>query len=569
MGLKSSLRQVGGRVLGRAPPTGWAPNSNPTALVAGYRKAPTEVQEEDLARGYREWRSEKYWESFATRYMPDLGLAFSVSPWVTAWELIWGASPIQDLQKYKELSFKVPYIYAALMLQANLVTARGFQVKWNGPEEVRTYIEKFLRKHDINNLLKIVVYDMLRYGSAYCEVVTKFECVNCDFTSDRREAVKKHLEEESGHNLKNDYGRITYLKPIDSVYMRVRRNPWGLVLGYLQLLTVPPVTFLADEILHFRFNAMSDQFEGCYGNSILRALLFHESLIDEFEKTIGTLAYTYLKPMLIVKIGRAEPGAPPVTDDQFSSVVNAFKGRQAATDVYVRQGGLVNDVIVIQSQKLEGEWWLNYLKEQREFELGVPRIFGGGSLQGVNRATGQILLQNFTTRLTNIQENLREQLKNGLFIPLVKQGFENWRELLETYDAPEPEWNPIVEEDPIQVLSIVSGLAKIGALTYNEARVRLGFSELDEEVYGDKGKQLIELTAPAPQEGGAKGVGGFATGDQAEEANMMEKQQVLEDLRDLVDTGVVDQDTAPQLKVEASAHLNSLLKGFEKTYGEY
>lgn len=552
MNLKAKVGGGVTKLLGRAPP------SKPTSLKAAYRKAPTAIQEQDVETGWQQWRDESYWASYANKYMPDLGLGFTVSPWVTAWELIWGATPIQDLAKYKELSQKVPYIYAALMLQANLATSRGFQIRWDGPEEVVDYLQEHVQKHDFRGLFKVVFYDEMRYGSSYFEVVRKFECVSKDYEGDRREEAQAHIE-ETGHKLVNPYGRITYYKVLDPVYMRVRRNAWGLVLGYIQILTMPPVSFMADEMVHFRFNAMSDQYENAYGNSLLRAMLFHQALLDEFERNMGGIMNTYLKPLLIVKVGSSQAGAPPVTNDQFEAIKSAFKNRMAGTDVYVRQGGLIDDVIVIQPpvQGLQAsEWWLRYLQEQREFELGVPRIFGGDS-GGINRATAQILLQNFTTRLTNMQEGASEKIENDVFLPLIKEEFSNWEELIERYGIPQLEWNPIVEEDPIQSLSIVSGLAKMGAITYNEARGKLGFSELDEEIYGDMGQKLITLSV-----GKAEGAGGFATGDQAEEVGTQEKGQALEDLRDLRDMAEVASRNRLSL-------ISEIRKPFEIKYGEW
>jgi phage portal protein BeeE len=75
--------------------------------------------------------------------------------------------------------------------------------------------------------LRIVAWDMLVYGNAYVEI-----CKD-----------------------DNTPPELWWLKPLDPVYMRVRRDEYSNIFGYIQLLAFPPVPFEAEEIIHYKFNS--------------------------------------------------------------------------------------------------------------------------------------------------------------------------------------------------------------------------------------------------------------------------------------------------------------------------
>lgn len=334
------------------------------------------------------------------------------------------------------------------------------------------------------------------------------------------------------------------------------------VLGYIQLLTVPPVKFTADQILHIRFKAKSWNFESAYGTSILRSLLFHEALIDELEKNMGAIVATYLKPMLVVKIGSADPNAPEITDEQYDAIVKAFAGRQATTDIFVRQG-LINDVITINppiAGVQAGEWWLNYLKEQREFALGVPKIFAGQPEKS-NRATAQMVMQEFITRLTSLQESFSSQFEKQIFVAIIKSKFENWKELIDKFGIPKISWNPIIEEDPTQTLQYAVQGWSAGLLTRDEARKKLGLPQLDKNVYGNIGDMILrpDLAQQAALHGGLNPsivpAGGAEVGprgpqDQFKKVQDLQKEEtpegIEEKLSEAIDSGIITVDEARQ-----------------------
>ncbi|MEM3789237.1 MAG: phage portal protein, partial [Candidatus Bathyarchaeia archaeon] len=279
------------------------------------------------------------------------GAGFVVPPYTAYWERLWGTTPIEDLPKYKDLYTFTPYIKAAIDVTVNLAVSNGFELE-GGEDEAREWLTEWLDEQNILQTLRIVATDMLVFGNAYLEICRD-----------------------------ENTGKVIWLKPLDPVHMRVRRDAYGNVFGYIQLLTFPPVVFEAKDIVHFKWGAKSWWYESAYGTSLLRPLLKIQALIDQLEDDMAIIVHTYAKPMLVVKAGTPER---PFTDQQLRQLVEAFRDRKPATDVFVR-GDVDVEVVPSLTKDVNITWWLDYLYTQREAVLGVPKIFMGKS-EGTNRA---------------------------------------------------------------------------------------------------------------------------------------------------------------------------------------
>jgi hypothetical protein len=263
-----------------------------------------------------------------------------------------------------------------------------------------------------------------------------------------------------------DTGKILWLKPLDPVHLRVRRDAYGNVFGYIQLLTFPPVVFEANDIAHFRWGAKSWWFEFSYGISLLRPLLKVQALIDQFEDDMATIMHIYAKPMLVVKAGTPER---PFSDAQLIALMEAFRDRKPATDVFVR-GDVQVDVVPSLTKDVNVQFWLDYLYKQREAVLGVPKIFLGES-EGTNRATAEVVMQEYVTRLRMLQELLGDKLETDLFKQLVEGEFG------EGVEIPRVKWKPIWEPTVQDKAKFLGDLVEKGVILPSEARSQLGFPE--------------------------------------------------------------------------------------------
>jgi hypothetical protein len=406
------------------------------------RHVPPEISEKQIKEEIPvTWQSDQALMGYVQKYfLKASGIGFVTPPYVAYWERVWGATPVEDLAKYKDMYTFTPFIKASIDVTVNLALSNGFELE-GGDDDVREWLTNWLDEQNILQTLRIVASDMLISGNSYLELCR---------------------DEEDGS--------IQWLKPLDPVFMRVRRDAYGDVFGFVQLLTFPPVTFTAQDVVHFRWGAKSWWYEYSYGTSLLRPLLLIQALIDDFQTDMATIMKIYTKPMLVVKAGTPEI---PWGDAQLSALVQAFQDRTPATDVFVR-GDVDAKVIQSMTREINVQWWIDYLHLQREAVLGVPKIFLGES-EGTNRATADIVMQEYVTRLRMIQELMGDVLETDLFKQLIEGKFGPGKEI------PKVKWRPIWEATTQEKAAYYVALVQNGIATIPEARVALGLPLEPEE----------------------------------------------------------------------------------------
>ena len=405
---------------------------------AAQRKVPPEVSKRQIEEEIPiTWKQDGMLWGYVTRYMlKGSGAGFITPPYTAYWERMWGAVPIEDLPKYKDLYAFTPYIKASIDVTINLAISNGFELE-GGDDAVREWLSDWIDEHNILQTLRIIATDMLVFGSAYLELCRD-----------------------------EDTGKIVWLKPLDPVHLRVRRDAYGNVFGYIQLLTFPPVVFEANDVSHFRWGAKSWWYEFSYGTSLLRPLLKIQALIDQFEDDMAVIVHCYSKPMLVVKGGTPQN---PFSDAQLAGLMEAFSTRKAGTDVFVR-GDVSTETLQSLTRDINVQFWLDYLYKQREAVLGVPKIFLGES-EGTNRATAEVVMQEYVTRLRMMQELLGDKLETDLFKQLIQGEFG------EGVEIPKVKWKPIWEPTLQDKAKFVGDLVEKGIILPSEARSQLGFPE--------------------------------------------------------------------------------------------
>jgi hypothetical protein len=393
------------------------------------------------------WRQDAGLWGYVTKYMlRGSGAGFVTPPYTAYWDRLWGATPIEDLPKYKDLYTFTPYIKAAVDVTVNLSISNGFELEGGDPK-IRDWLTDWLDERNYLETLRASATDQLVFGNAYTELCR---------------------EEGTNH--------IVWLKGLDPVHMRVRRDPYGQVLGYIQLLTMPPVVFPVQDVMHSRWGPKTWWYEYSYGTSLLRPLLKLQALIDQFEDDMAIISHLYTKPMLVIKGGTPEK---PYNIDQLNQLIESFANRTVASDAVVR-GDCSVDPIPSMTRQIHIEWWLEYLHKMREAVLGVPKIFMGES-EGTNRATAEVVMQEYVTRLRMLQENNADQLETVLFKQLIQDNFGEGQEV------PHIKWRPVWEPTVQDIGMLMDALFKDGIIEQGEARLKLGFP----------------ITPPQPENGAA------------------------------------------------------------------
>jgi hypothetical protein len=408
------------------------------ARLVAQRQVPPDVARKQIEEEVPvSWKADNMLWGYVTKYMlRGSGAGFVTPPYMAYWERLWGATPVEDLPAYKETYTFKPYIKACVDVRVNMAVAQGFELE-GGEDQVREWLMDWLDERNILDTLRIIGTDMLVFGNAYFEICR---------------------DEQTGE--------VAWLKPLDPVHMRVRRDAYGNVFGYIQLLTFPPVAFVADDIVHFCFGAKSWWYESCYGTSLLRPLLKVQALIDQLEDDMSLIMHIYTKPMLVVKAGTPER---PFSDPQLQSLMEAFRDRKPATDVFVR-GDVEVTVVQSMTKEVNIQWWFDHLKIQRAAVLGVPKIFLGES-ERTNRATADIVMQEYVTEERMFQELMGDTLETGLFKELIREKFGEGKEV------PHVKWRPVWEPLVDVKAKYIADLVEKKIIFPSEARPQLGFPE--------------------------------------------------------------------------------------------
>jgi hypothetical protein len=126
------------------------------------------------------------------------------------------------------------------------------------------------------------------------------------------------------------------------------------------------------------------------------------------------------------------------------------------------------------TKDLKAEWWIEYLERQRDSQLGVPKIFLGDE-SGANRATADIVMQEFVTRL-RVRQKERSGVYETQLFPLILRGdFPD--SLIVPDKIPKIKWKPIWEPPTDIKMSRVIDLYNNMLMGDVEARAELGMSE--------------------------------------------------------------------------------------------
>ncbi len=421
------------------------------------------------------WRGDWNLMQYVNNYtLKAAGIGFVSSPYTSLWDRIWGVTPIEDLPKYKALYSFTPRVQASIDVRVNLTISNGFVLE-GGTATFRDFLEEWIESHDQLSTMRSEETDALVFGTSYTE-----PCMD------------------------KDSSRVEWLKTLDPCDMRVRQDCYKNIFGYAQLASYPPVIFDPEEIYRTLNGVKSWRFENAYGTSALRSILHVQALLEDFQVDMAKIMKVYTKPMLVLQCGGdGRVGEPlPWSNEQIQALLDQVTNREQGTDLAVKgdvkvtpQGSMTRD--------LKAEWWITYLERQRDSQLGVPKIFLGES-EGTNRATADIVMQEFITRL-----RMRQKHKSGVYetqlFPLILRGdFPD--SLIVPDKIPRMKWKPIWEPPTDIKMSRVIDLYNNMLMGDKEARGELGLPEIIDGNLKQQPQQPEEPMQPQERQFESKGM---------------------------------------------------------------
>jgi hypothetical protein len=472
------------------------------------------------------------------------GAGFVQVPYMDIYTKVYGVTPIADLPKYRQIYRNQPDVMHGIEMQVNLSVGKGFSIE-HPDNDVVEYLENASEQLGLYRTMLVMASDMLVYGNAYVEIcwdkliegkeplyeidgqaMTKDEIVENfpDRLGDARPAVAKvgklildELKGEASYEkfetpqpfvaqkIKKgkDADTILQLKPLDPVYMRVRRDAYNNIYGYIQWLTWPPAIIDPDSMIHIKYREKSWAYESAYGTSTLMPLIKNNDLYNQFENDSAIWIHGRAVPPLIIKGGTPEK---PYTTPQMNDLMSKLKGRGAASMVYTKGDVDIKEVEGA-AKALQIQWWIDLLLVRRYQALGIPPVFMGMK-ENISRGTGEVIFQEFTTRLQLIQQLMGEAIETNILYPLILKKFgEKYKGKI--MPRAHITWKPIVEEDRNMRAQRLIQALQAGAISVNEYRREMGFNIINKAEY-DKLNPISPLGTPSgdPAQDKEKGGGG-------------------------------------------------------------
>lgn len=440
--------QTVGKLLGTA-----ATGTTNTDLPNPQRNVPANVAEQQIKQeiSFATRRDSVINDWVNTYSLKAAGIGYVSTPYAGLWERIWGLTPIEDLPKFDALRSFNPFIAASLNIRVNLAIGNWFELQ-GGSNVYREYLEDWLESHNVPTVARLQESDAITFGFSTTEICRD-----------------------------EDNQRVEWLKPLDPLYMRVRRDAYGDVFGYLQLMSMPPVAFEPNQILKTVNNPGSNRYSSAYGTSELRPVLYTQALIDDFQHDMAMIMKTYTKPILDHTCGYNPlevPGVEPWDEQKLQNYANNQGARVQGTDMVHGPDVKVTPIQSMTSQ-VRVDWWLKYLLEQRNAQLGVPLIFLGIP-EGTNRSTSETVMQEFVTRLRLRQKLNKYTYETELFPAILAGDFPD--SLITPDKVPKAIWRPMWEPSAEVLTDQQIRLFDAALAGDKEVRVKLG---MPEEVYGD------------------------------------------------------------------------------------
>ena len=408
--------------------------------------------------------------------------------------------------------------------------------KEDNSQDIEDYANQLINKLGMRDVLQSAVSDMLVYGTAYFEKVRAvtdvqdFDKVNAPDTGTGMQArrdsvtgtwdgraldspdatpswqaklnswvedskrvdqwlaakvrpkggmgqVTNTQDDKNKAPLKEDQfkGILVELKPLDPLWMRVNRDAFGNVMGWVQWGLQPiPQAITNEKLVVLKWMPKSWAQENAYGTSILMPVQRHVSMLIQAEEDMKLWFHQYAKPTLVIRAGTPEK---PYPVPAVQNLVQSVAGRQPNTDM-VLPGDVTAEVMKGQTGETTSSFkeWSTYLREKVYETMGIPNVLMNLADQ-TSRASSDVSLQAFVAYEEMIQQITGEQVMKQVIEPeLMKQFGEKLPRMKIV-------WPDILAEDRNKKVDRITKATGVPYMTINEARAEAGMPPMDEPVY--------------------------------------------------------------------------------------
>ena len=391
-----------------------------------------------------------------------------------------------DLFEYSRIIDTEAIVAKAFERQRALIFKNGYYFESNNPKNVE-YIKSRIREIEyvtgltFRNFIEEMAYNLVMFHNSYILMVRNEK----KSTGETVNVGNKELEPIAGwFNL-----------PTETIQRKLKEN--GDVEMYKQY--IDPATFRLfspEKVRHLKYNARSGF---TMGTPPLEAVKDDILALRRIEESVETLIYKGIFPMIHVKVGTESNPAKILIDG--SDEVEKMGYVMQELDEY---GGITTServevkAIGSESLALRVESYLEYFKDRVMLGLGVSDIdMGIGDSSG--KATGQIISQTLKEAVINKQDAISEFITHILFKPLlVESGMYDAEYLIPEEDLVKFKFNHVDQDARIKIESHILNMFNSGLLSINEARLEIGYKEINDKEISRIGKDK-EMILPTYQ----------------------------------------------------------------------
>lgn len=391
-----------------------------------------------------------------------------------------------DLFEYSRIIDTEAIVAKAFERQRALIFKNGYYFESNNPKNVE-YIKSRIREIEyvtgltFRNFIEEMAYNLVMFHNSYILMVRNEK----KSTGEIVNVGNKELEPIAGwFNL-----------PTETIQRKLKEN--GDVEMYKQY--IDPATFRLfspEKVRHLKYNARSGF---TMGTPPLEAVKDDILALRRIEESVETLIYKGIFPMIHVKVGTESNPAKILVDG--SDEVEKMGYVMQELDEY---GGITTServevkAIGSESLALRVESYLEYFKDRVMLGLGVSDIdMGIGDSSG--KATGQIISQTLKEAVINKQDAISEFITHILFKPLlVESGMYDAEYLIPEEDLVKFKFNHVDQDARIKIESHILNMFNSGLLSINEARLEIGYKEINDKEISRIGKDK-EMILPTYQ----------------------------------------------------------------------
>jgi hypothetical protein len=216
--------------------------------------------------------------------------------------------------------------------------------------------------------------------------------------------------------------RLNGIKNLDPDFMRVRRDAYGTVHGYVQILGWPPVIFNTDQIVHCKWMPSSWGQESTYGNSHYQSGIRNQEMLWQLENDGIIYSHNLVRFPGKLKNG-IDPNREPASQRVWTAIKAAVFARKVSSDIALDANVDFEPFQMAKGAAAPVQWWMDYFKERRTINLGVPPVAlgmtetGGGGSETNKRVSWNA----FIVRLKTIQEVVGNSLIEHTFTLGIEQ----------------------------------------------------------------------------------------------------------------------------------------------------